>query len=147
MDGEINLPLISSAENSLRHQTLEIVLPLLVTPSLCFPPSSLADSASPPAAPPPQDTSIQNESAVNSSVSDAEKPSGLKLSLSFIVSAITSNAGSASPSLNVSVCVHARMCGQTLRSNTAYDEAVNKPSGTVRIFRASGYGGDARRGS
>lgn len=54
-------------------------------------------------------------------VCDAEKPSGLHLSPLFIISAITVNAGSPSLLLRVCecVCVHACMCGQALRSNTA----------------------------
>lgn len=130
MDGKFNLPLISSSENSLKHQTLQIALPLPVTPSqssLYSPPESLhfTPTCLPPNHPlfPPGTRVCGRLLALcfffsSSVVCDAEKPSGLNLSLLFIISAITANAGSPSLLLHVCVCVSTHACVGKLSDQT-----------------------------
>lgn len=142
MDGGFNLPLIISSENSLKHQKLQIALPLPVTLSLYFSQSSLHSlpeslyftphllpSVSPPIIPcflleQEYSRSLALSSAFFpplslSVVCDAEKPSGLNLSLLFIISAITANAGS--PSLLQRVSTHScvgKLSDQTQRKTS-----------------------------
>lgn len=135
MDGEFNPPLIRPSENSLKHQILQIALPLPVTLTLCFsqssfhsPPESLhftptclyASSPKLPLFPSECGRLPAPSLAFFSSyvVCDAEKPSGLNLSLLFIISAITANAGSPSLLQRVCACVSTHACVGKLSDQT-----------------------------